>query len=30
MSRGRGGYGGSGRAREEDRRESKRSKFAPY
>eukprot|EP00092_Neocalanus_flemingeri_P003993 GFUD01004299.1.p1 GENE.GFUD01004299.1~~GFUD01004299.1.p1 ORF type:complete len:429 (-),score=129.11 GFUD01004299.1:263-1549(-) len=30
MNRGRSSYGGSGRSRDEDRRDSKRSKFAPY
>jgi len=29
-NRGRSSYGGSGRSRDEDRRDSKRSKFAPY
>jgi len=30
MNRGRSSYGGSGRSRDDDRRDSKRSKFAPY
>jgi len=30
MSRGRSSYGGSGRSRDEDRRDTKRNKFAPY